>query len=153
MQKITPFIWFNNQAEEAAKFYTSVFPNAKMGAVVYYPEGMPVPKGTVMTVTLQLEGQEFVLLNGGPNHQLTPAVSFVIACDTQEEIDHYWDKLVEGGKPQQCGWLSDQFGVTWQIVPSDIGSIAKSGKAMQAMMPMVKLDLATLRAARDSEKA
>ena len=153
MQKITPFIWLNNQAEEAARFYTSVFRNSKMGMITHYGDGAPVPKGTVMTATFQLEGQDMIVLNGGPHYQLTPAISFVVSCETQEEIDHYWEKLTEGGKPLQCGWLTDKFGVTWQIVPSDIGSIAKSGKAMQALMTMTKLDLAVLRTARDSEKA
>jgi len=151
MQKITPFLWLDGTAEQAGHFYTSVFKDARITNVTRYPEGAPGAAGTVMTVAFEIAGQEFVALNGGPHYQITPGISFVVHCDTQDEIDHFWDKLSEGGKPNVCGWTTDKFGVTWQVVPSDIGSIAKSPKAMQALMGMTKLDLAVLRAARDSE--
>jgi predicted 3-demethylubiquinone-9 3-methyltransferase (glyoxalase superfamily) len=151
MQKITPFLWLNNQAEEAAKYYTGVFKNSKITNISHYGKGAPVPEGTVMTVAFEIEGHEFIALNGGTHYQITPGISFVIYCDTQDEIDYYWDRLSAGGKNNVCGWTTDKFGVTWQVVPSDIGSIAKSPKAMQALMTMTKLDVAVLRAARDSE--
>ena len=151
MQKITPFLWLNGTAEQVGQFYTSVFQDAKITNVTRYPEGAPGAAGTVMTVAFEIAGQEFVALNGGPHYQITPGISFVVHCETQDEIDHFWDKLSEGGKPNVCGWTTDKFGVTWQVLPSDIGSIAKSPKAMQALMGMTKLDLAVLRAARDSE--
>src|ERR1700704_3653391 len=117
-QKITPFLWFDNQAEEAMNFYTSVFKNSKMGSVTRYPEGTPGPVGSVMTATFQLEGQEFIALNGGPVFKFTEAISFSISCETQEEVDEYWAKLSEGGQEGQCGWLKDKFGLSWQVVPT-----------------------------------
>jgi predicted 3-demethylubiquinone-9 3-methyltransferase (glyoxalase superfamily) len=118
MQRITPFLWFNNQAEEAVKFYTSIFKNSKVGAVTRYPEGTPGPAGTVMTVEFQLDGQDLTALNGGPEFPFTEAISLVVNCETQEEVDHYWKKLSAGGKEVQCGWLKDKCGVSWQIVPT-----------------------------------
>src|SRR5215475_12168049 len=118
MQKISPFLWFDNQAEEAAKYYVSLFKNSKMGKVTRYGKGTPQPEGTVMTANFVIEGQDFTALNGGPIYKFSPATSFVVACETQAEIDYYWDKILDdGGKAQGCGWISDKFGVTWQIVP------------------------------------
>jgi predicted 3-demethylubiquinone-9 3-methyltransferase (glyoxalase superfamily) len=153
MQRITPFLWFNNQAEEAVKFYTSIFKNSKTGSVTRYPEGTPGPAGTVMTVDFQLDGQEFVALNGGPQFPFTEAVSFVVNCDTQEQIDYYWEKLSAGGKEVQCGWLKDKFGVSWQIVPMVLNELvsdkdaAKAKRVMHALLKMVKLDIEKLQAA------
>jgi len=117
MQKITPFLWFDHQAEEAAKFYASVFKNARVGKIVLYGEAGPGPKGSVMTVTFKIAGQEFVALNGGPVFKFTPAISFVVHCKTQKEVDHLWEELSAGGEKSQCGWLADKFGVSWQIIP------------------------------------
>lgn len=146
MQKITPFLWFDNQAEDAAKFYVSVFKDSKMGQVSRYGEGMPGPVGSVMTAAFEIEGQSFIALNGGPVFKFTEAVSFVVNCDTQKEIDHYWDKLTAGGgKEVQCGWLKDRFGLSWQIVPSALPELVKkSDKVMQALLHMKKLDIAAL---------
>jgi predicted 3-demethylubiquinone-9 3-methyltransferase (glyoxalase superfamily) len=144
MQKITPFLWFDGTAEEAMKFYVSIFRNAKVVNV------SPGPNGKVMSATFELDGQRFNALNGGPMYQFTPAVSFFVSCETQEEVDHHWDSLLAGGKPLQCGWLTDKFGVTWQIVPTILGKYlgdqdrAKAGRVMKAMMQMVKLDIAGL---------
>ena len=150
MSKITPFLWFDAQAEEAAKFYVSVFKNAMMGAVSRYGDGMPLPKGTVMTAAFEIEGQPFTALNGGPDFKFTPAVSFVINCDTQKEIDHYWDKLTSGGGEEvQCGWVKDKFGLSWQIVPTQLPELVKksSDKVMHALLKMKKLDIAALQRA------
>ena len=153
MQKITPFLWFNNQAEEAVDFYRSVFKNSKTTSISRYGEGAPKPKGTVMTVGFQLEGQEFVALNGGPVFTFSQAISFVVNCNTQEEIDWYWDKLSEGGEQQECGWLKDKYGVSWQIVPAALGEWvndkdpAKSQKVMAALLQMRKLDIGALKKA------
>jgi len=157
MQKITPFLWFDDQAEEAVKFYTSIFKNSKIGKIARYDEAGEKasgrPKGSVMTVEFQLEGQEFVALNGGPHFQFTEAVSFVVNCQTQEEVDYYWEKLSEEGKEVQCGWLKDKYGLSWQIVPTILGELlsdkdaAKSQRVMQAMLKMVKLDIDKLKAA------
>ncbi|MEO5600113.1 MAG: VOC family protein, partial [Cyclobacteriaceae bacterium] len=117
VQKITPFLWFNDNAEEAMKFYTSIFKDSGIGNVSRYPEGGPMPAGTVMTATFYLNGQEFYVLNGGPSFTFTEAISFFVKCETQEEIDELWNKLSGGGKEQQCGWLKDKFGLSWQIVP------------------------------------
>jgi predicted 3-demethylubiquinone-9 3-methyltransferase (glyoxalase superfamily) len=155
MQKITPFLWFDGKAEEAAAFYTSIFKNAKVTDVSRYGEGAPAPKGSVMTATFELEGQKFIALNGGPHYQFTPAVSFFIHCETQGEIDHYWEKLSAGGKQIQCGWLTDKFGLTWQVVPTVLMTYMrdkdpeKAKRVMQAMLKMVKLDIATLQRAYD----
>lgn len=152
--KIKPFLWFADQAEEAARFYTSVFPNSAIGAISRYPAGSPGPAGKVMTVAFQLDGQDFVALNGGPQFPFTEAVSFVVECADQAEIDHYWEKLTAGGgKPVQCGWLKDRFGLSWQVVPAMIDKIfsdpdpRKTERAMQAILKMVKLDLAQLQKA------
>jgi predicted 3-demethylubiquinone-9 3-methyltransferase (glyoxalase superfamily) len=153
MQKITPFLWFDGRAEEAMNFYTSIFRNSKVGSVTRYGDAGPGPKGTVMSATFELEGQEFFALNGGPLFTFSPAISFFVKCTTQEEIDHYWSRLSEGGQTQQCGWLQDKFGVSWQIVPTLLGELlgdkdpAKSARVMQAMLGMVKLDIAGLRRA------
>jgi len=153
MQKITTFLWFDNQAEEAVNLYTSTFKNSKVTSIARYGEGGPGPAGTVWTATFEIEGQEFIALNGGPFYTLTPAISLLVNCETQEEIDALWDKLSEGGEPIQCGWLTDRFGVTWQIVPAGLGDMlqgpdpARSGRVMQAMLPMVKLDIGALKQA------
>ena len=151
MQKITPFLWFDSQAEEAAKFYTTVFRNSKLDRVVRYGDGGPGPKGTVMVAEFTLDGQQFVALNGGPHYKITPAISFVINCRDQADVDHYWDKLTsDGGQPVQCGWLTDKFGVSWQVVPTILNQLmadpdkAKAARVTQAMMKMVKLDVAKL---------
>ncbi len=154
MQKITTFLWFDNQAEEAMNFYTSIFKNSKIGQVSRYGDTGPGPKGTVMVGTFHLEGQAFMALNGGPNFKFTPAISLVVNCETQEEVDYYWDKLAAGGgKPNRCGWLDDKFGVSWQIVPTALGELmgsgdpAKSNRVMGALMKMDKLMIADLRKA------
>ena len=158
-QKITPCLWFDNQAEEAAKFYVSLFENSAMGAVTRYgKEGFEVhgrPEGSVLSVNFSLEGQEFTALNGGPHFKFSEAISFVVKCETQTEVDHYWDELGEGGdeRARQCGWLKDKYGVSWQIVPAALFEMMagtdriKSERAMRAMLQMKKLDLATLRRA------
>lgn len=147
MQKITPFLWFDGRAEEAMNFYTSVFKNAKVGNIMR--QG---PDGPVFSVTFNLEGQEFMALNAGPMYKFTPAISFFIDCKDQEEVDYYWDRLLEGGKPDRCGWLTDKFGLSWQVVPSILGELlhgggdpAKAQRVMQAMLGMVKLDIEGLR--------
>src|ERR1700730_2337761 len=123
MQKITPCLWFNNNAEEAVKFYTSIFKNSKIGAIARYGEAGPGPKGTVMVATFQLDGQEFLALNGGPQFTFSPAISFLVNCEAQEEVDELWEKLSEGGEKQRCGWLKDKYGVSWQIVPTALGKM------------------------------
>jgi predicted 3-demethylubiquinone-9 3-methyltransferase (glyoxalase superfamily) len=150
MQKISPFLWFDGKAEEAAKFYTGIFRNSRITNV------LPGPGGTVMGVSFELEGQEFMGLNGGPMFQFTPAVSFFIKCETQEEIDNYWTRLIEGGgEPQPCGWLKDKFGLSWQVVPNALGTLlqdkdpARAQRTMEAMMKMSKLDIAALKKAYD----
>lgn len=154
MQKIQPFLWFNNNAEEAVEFYLSVFPNAKRGKVLRASEGGPNPPGSVLTVTFSIGDLEFVALNGGPHYTFTHAVSFAIPCDTQQEIDDMWAKLTaDGGKEVQCGWLVDKFGLSWQVTPANIaellaGKDAEGAKrAMAAMMQMIRLDIATLKQA------
>ncbi|HEX4159603.1 MAG TPA: VOC family protein [Rhizomicrobium sp.] len=155
MQKITPFLWFDGKAGEAAEFYKSVFEDVKILETQYYNEAGPLPKGTVLTVTFEIFGQEFVALNGGPHYQFTPAVSFSISCENQEELDGYWEKLAEGGIPMQCGWISDKFGVTWQIVPRVLSEMLegkdgdRAARVMRAMFQMVKLDIAGLKRAYD----
>src|SRR4051812_22024759 len=152
MQRITPFLWFEHEAEEAMNFYVAIFPNSKIHAVSRYGDAGPGPKGSVMTANFELDGQSFIALNGGPipNASFNQAVSFVVNCETQEEVDHYWDKLSAGGKTIQCGWLNDKFGVPWQIVPTALGALmtdpdpATRNRVMQAMMKMVKLDIAAL---------
>jgi len=154
MQKITPFLWFNDNAEEAMNFYVSIFKNSKIGNVSRNGDNGPGPKGSMMVGTFYLDGQEFMALNGGPHYKLTPAFSLLVNCETQEEIDYYWEKLTaDGGKPVQCGWLEDKFGVSWQIVPNMLGELMskgdpeKTGRMMQALWSMVKLDIAELRRA------
>ena len=156
MQKITPFLWFNENAEEAINFYTSIFKDSRMGKVTRNGDNGPGPKGSVLVANFTIEGQEFIALNGGPRFQFTEAVSFVVNCKTQDEIDNYWDKLLEGGgKEQACGWLKDKFGLSWQIVPTQMGELMsgndpqRSARVMQAMMKMIKLDLPTLQKAYD----
>ena len=147
MNKLAPFLWFNDNAEEAAAFYLEVFPQArKLGEVRSKGVG-PWPAGAIATITIELQGQEMVFLNGGPAQQLRPAIWFFVRCDSQEEIDSYWSRLIEGGKAMACGWLTDRFGLCWQIVPREIGELIQHPKAMAAMMGMVKLDLAALEAA------
>ena len=155
MQKISPFLWFENQAEEAANFYTSIFPNSKIRDAMRYGDAGPGPKGSVMSVTFELEGQEFLALNGGPDVPLLAGDLFFVKCATQEEVDHCWNRLSAGGTPQQCGWLQDKYGISWQIVPNALGEMlqdkdrAKSKRVMEAMLKMVKLDIAGLKAAYD----
>ena len=154
-QKIYPCLWFDSQAEDAAKFYTSIFPNSKIAGTTHYDEGGPLPAGTVLTVKFQIEGAEFMALNGGPYYTITPGISFVINCDTQEEIDRYWVQLGAAGRYDQCGWLSDKFGVTWQVVPAilgrlmQLGDARKAGAMLSALRQMVKLDIAALQKAWD----
>jgi predicted 3-demethylubiquinone-9 3-methyltransferase (glyoxalase superfamily) len=153
IQKITPFLWFDTQAEEAARFYVSIFPNSKIVQVVPYSEAGPGPAGSVMTVEFQLEGQTFVALNGGPIFQFTEAISFVVNCETQDEVDAYWEKLSAGGREIQCGWLKDRYGVTWQIVPIELVKLLsdpdpeKAKRVAKAMFPMKKLDIEALKQA------
>lgn len=155
MQKISPFLWFDTQAEEAANFYVSIFKNSRITRIARYGDAGPGPKGSVMTVGFELEGQSFTALNGGPVFKLSEAISFVVDCETQAEIDHYWDKLLAGGQAQHCGWLKDKFGLSWQIVPRVLIELvsgpdqAKAGRAMQAMMGMVKFDIAKLKQAAE----
>jgi predicted 3-demethylubiquinone-9 3-methyltransferase (glyoxalase superfamily) len=150
MRGITPFLWFDGKAEEAAKFYTSVFKNSKLGKLSRYGEEGPGPKGTVMTATFEVAGQEFIALNGGPLFKFTPAISFVVNCENQQEVDELWEKLSVGGATQQCGWLTDKYGVSWQIVPTILGQLlqdpnpAKASSVMKAMLQMNKLDIAGL---------
>jgi len=157
MQKITPFLWFSDNAEEAVRVYVSIFKNSKIGKIARYDEaGEKVagrPAGSVMTVEFQLEGEDFVALNGGPMFKFTEAISFVVNCETQEEVDYYWKKLSAGGKEVQCGWLKDKFGLSWQIVPTILPELlsdkdaAKSQRVMRAMLEMVKLDIKKLKQA------
>jgi len=156
MQKITPFLWFDNQAEEAVNFYVSVFKNAKVTGTTRCGEEGPGPKGSVLTVAFELNGQEFVALNGGPQFKFTEAISFVVNCETQEEIDYYWEKLTAGGGQEiECGWLKDKYGLAWQIVPAAIWGWmqdkdpVRSQRVMHALMQMKKLDLPTLQRAAD----
>ncbi len=154
MQKISPCLWFDANAEEAMNFYLSIFKNSKVLSVMRYGEAGPGPKGSVMAVSFLLDGTEIMALNGGPHFQITPAISLFVKCETQAEVDYFWEKLLAGGgKTQQCGWLTDRFGVSWQIVPTVLGEMlqdkdaAKSQRAMQAMLGMVKLDIAALKKA------
>jgi predicted 3-demethylubiquinone-9 3-methyltransferase (glyoxalase superfamily) len=153
MPRVTPFLWFDTQAEEAARFYTSVFPNSRIVSVTHYIEGAPRPAGSVMTVAFELDGQPFTALNGGPHFQFNEAVSFVIDCETQDEVDAYWAKLTaDGGQEGQCGWLKDKYGVSWQVIPKDLGKVfggdpEGSKRAMQAMLRMRKLDVGALKRA------
>jgi predicted 3-demethylubiquinone-9 3-methyltransferase (glyoxalase superfamily) len=153
MQKITPFLWFDNNAEEALNFYTSIFKNSKIVSVSRYGESGPGQAGRVMTATFTLNGQEFMALNGGPQFKFTEAISFFVNCETQEEVDELWEKLSEGGEKGQCGWLKDKFGVSWQIVPTALGELLgdkdpeKSKRVMEAMLQMHKIDIEKLKQA------
>jgi predicted 3-demethylubiquinone-9 3-methyltransferase (glyoxalase superfamily) len=154
MQKIGPCLWFNDNAEEAANFYVSIFKNSKITSISRYGEVGPGPKGSVMVVIFQLDGEDFMALNGGPKFTFSEAISFVVKCETQAEIDMFWEKLSEGGKPGVCGWLKDKFGLSWQIVPSFIGEMmsgdpARSNRVMAAVMKMTKLDIAALKQAAE----
>ena len=156
MQKNGPCLWFNDNAEEAANFYVSIFKNSKITGISRYGDAGPGPKGSVMVVTFQLDGEDFMGLNGGPIFKFSEAVSFVVKCETQAEIDRFWEKLSEGGKPGVCGWLKDKFGLSWQIVPSQIdemmkGDPARSNRVMAAVMKMTKLDIAVLKKAYEQE--
>jgi predicted 3-demethylubiquinone-9 3-methyltransferase (glyoxalase superfamily) len=157
MQKITPFLWFDGRAEEAANFYTAIFPNSKIVSIMSSGEAGPGPKGSVMSATFKLQGQEFIALNGGPMFTFSPAISFFVHCETQEEVDNFWEKLSEGGEKQRCGWLRDKFGVSWQVVPTVLGQLLqdkdgeKSKRVMNAMLKMDKLDIASLKRANEQQ--
>jgi len=153
MQKITPFLWFDGQAEEAMNFYTSIFKNSKIVNIIRYGDAGPGPKGTVMGATFELDGQGFMALNGGPEFTFSPAISLFVNCETQEEVDELWEKLSEGGEKQRCGWLKDKYGVSRQVIPSVLGEMLqdkdaeKSKKVMEAMLQMDKIDIRTLKQA------
>jgi Uncharacterized protein conserved in bacteria len=157
MQKISPFLWFDNQAEEAANFYVSIFKNSAILGVSRYGEGAPRPAGSAMSVTFVLDGLELQALNGGPQFPFTEAISLFVTAETQDEIDDLWEKLTSGGEESQCGWLKDKYGLSWQIVPPILGELLGgpdpdgSSRAMQAMLTMHKIDIAALRAAYDAE--
>jgi predicted 3-demethylubiquinone-9 3-methyltransferase (glyoxalase superfamily) len=150
VQKINPFLWFDNQAEEASKFYVSIFKNSRINKIVHYGAAGPGPEGSVMTVAFELEGQEFTALNGGPVYKFTEAVSFVVNCDSQDEVDYYWEKLTDGGEESVCGWLKDKYGLSWQIVPTVMVEMMsdpdpeKAKRVTEAMLKMVKIDIKTL---------
>ena len=153
MQKITPFLWFDGNAEEAMNFYVSIFKSSKIVNLRRYGDAGPGPKGTVMTGTFQLEGQDFMALNGGPQFKFSPAISLFVSCETQAEVDQLWEKLSAGGRQDQCGWLTDRFGISWQIIPTALGRLlgdpdpVKANRVMQAMLKMTKIDIAGLQKA------
>ena len=153
MQKITPFLWFDQQAEEAANYYVSIFKNSKVVSISRYGEGAPRPAGTAQIVMFQIDGQEYMALNGGPEFKFTEAISLFVNCESQEEVDLYWEKLAAGGEKGQCGWLKDRFGLSWQIVPSALGELMgdpdpeKSRRVMEAMLRMSKIDIDSLKKA------
>jgi predicted 3-demethylubiquinone-9 3-methyltransferase (glyoxalase superfamily) len=157
MQKITPFLWFDGDAEEAVNFYTSIFKNSKTVSITRYGEEGPGPKGTLMSATFQLDGQEFMALNGGPQFTFSPAISFFVNCTNQEEVDALWEKLSEGGEKQRCGWLKDKYGVSWQIIPSVLGEMLqskdaeKSKKVIEVMLKMNKIEVKTLKQAYEQQ--
>ena len=157
MQKITPFLWFDGKAEEAMHFYVSIFKNSKVGSITRYGDAGPGPKGTVMVVTFQHDGQEFIALNGGPQFTFSPAISLVVNCETQEEVDSFWEKLSEGGEKLQCGWLRDKYSLSWQIVPTVLGKMMqdkdaeKSQRVMKAMLQMNKIDIELLKQAYERQ--
>ena len=159
LQRIRPNLWFDTQAEEAAAFYCSVFDNSRIVGVARYPEGAPGPAGTVMTVEFELDGQRFIGINGGPQFTFSEAVSFMITCQTQEEIDYYWERLTDGGEEGPCGWLKDRYGLSWQVVPAGMDELfadpdtSRADRAMKAMLGMRKLDIAALRSAADGVPA
>ena len=158
MEKITPFLWFDNQAEEAVNFYVSVFKNSKVGTIARYGDSGPGPKGSVMTIAFELDGQNFTALNGGPHFKFTEAISLVVNCANQEEVDYFWEKLTaDGGQEVQCGWLKDKYGLSWQVVPKILPELVQSGdpkkseRVMKALMQMKKLDVAKLKEAAEQE--
>lgn len=157
MPKITPCLWFNGRAEEAVDFYTGIFKNSNKLRVLHYGKNMPMPEGDLLVATFELDGQEIMILNGGPHYKLTPAFSLSVGCEDQAEVDYFWEKLCEGGQESQCAWLTDKFGVSWQIVPKLMVRLMhdpdpiKVARVMQAMMQMVKLDCAKLQAAYDAD--
>ena len=157
MQKITPFLWFDGKSEEAMKFYVSIFKNSKVVSVTRYGDAGPGPKGSVMSATFQLEGQQFYALNGGPQFTFTPAISMFVSCETQKEVDKLWEKLSEGGRKDRCGWLQDKYGLSWQIIPTALGKMlqdkdsAKANRVMQAMLQMDKIDIKRLKQAYDQK--
>jgi len=157
MQKITPFLWFDNNAEEAMNFYVSIFKNSKVISVARYGDAGPGPKGSVMTANFQLNGQEFVALNGGPHFKFTEAISFVVNCETQQEVDEFWEKLSEGGEESRCGWLKDKYGLSWQIVPTILVKLlqdkdpVKAKRVMEAMLQMNKIDIKKLKQAYEQK--
>ncbi len=159
MKRVTPCLWFNNQAEEAANFYISIFKDSRILNMTHYGESGPGPEGQVLTVTFELDGAPFMGLDGGPAFQFSEAVSFVVDCDTQEEIDYYWEKLSQGGEKVQCGWLKDKFGVSWQVVPRELDTLITQStperreNVMKAMLQMTKLDIAKLREAAGGDAA
>ena len=159
MQKIVPFLWFDGKAEEAANFYVSIFKNARIGTARRYGEAGPGPKGSVMSVEFELDGQPFIALNGGPHFTFSPAISFFVNCETQEEVDELWDRLSAGGRKDRCGWLQDKFGLSWQIIPTALGKLMsdpdpeKSKRVMNAMLQMSKIDINGLQQAHDNAKA
>jgi len=159
MQKIITFLWFDNQAEEAANFYTSIFKNSKIGKISRYGEAGPGPKGSVMGITFQLEGQEFFALNGGPHFKFTPAISLFVNCETQEEVDALWSKLSSGGREDRCGWLTDKYGLSWQIIPKVLGELLGHSdpqiaqRAMKVMLQMSKIDIQKLKDAATAQSA
>ena len=159
MHKITPFLWFDGQAEDAARFYTSIFKNSKITSISRCGDAGPAPKGTVLVVEFEIEGQEYRALNGGPDVKPNWAVSFQINCENQEEVDYYWERLTEGGQEVQCGWLTDKFGFSWQVTPRVLGELIadpdpeKAGRVMKAMMGMVKIDIPALERAAAGEEA
>ncbi|MFZ1930592.1 MAG: VOC family protein [Candidatus Sulfotelmatobacter sp.] len=158
MQKIVPFLWFDGNAEEAMNFYTSIFKNSKVGQITRCGDAGPGPKGSVLTAKFQIEGQEFMALNGGPEFKFTPAISFFVNCETQKEVDELWEKLLAGGKAMQCGWLADKFGISWQIIPKALMEFLgdkdpqKSQRVMQAMMKMIKIDVEGLKRAHEGKE-
>ncbi|QOF81502.1 VOC family protein [Variovorax sp. 38R] len=158
MQKIIPCLWFDGNGEDAVKFYTAIFPKSRLTDTLLWGDVNPTKKGKLLTATFELDGQSFMVLNGGPEYKITPAISLIVTCETQEEVDYYWDKLLEGGgQPVQCGWLTDRFGVSWQVTPMPLIRMfqdkdpAKAAHAMAAMMKMIKLDIATVKKAFDGE--
>lgn len=148
--RVTPFLWFDSNAEEAVDFYLTVFKNSRRLDELRHPADTPGAKGSILTIAFELDGQKFTALNGGPNFKFTEAISFTVRCDSQQEVDYYWSKLTAGGTESQCGWLKDKFGLSWQIVPARALDLIKNPKAMQAMMQMKKLDIAELERAAQS---
>src|SRR5437868_10820314 len=157
MQKITPFLWFDTQAEEAANFYVSLFKNSKVKEIRRYGDAGPGPKGSVMTITFQIEGQDFIALNGGPHFSFSPAISLFVNCETQQEVDELWEKLSAGGKKERCGWLKDKYGLSWQIIPSALGKMLndpdpeESKRVMKAMLQIDKIDIRGLKQAFEQQ--